>query len=132
MPRISRLLPIGLIILLVALIGLEWIRSQAVRQPSAANSGAHYVAIVPPGMTSPFHVSIAEGARAEGAKLGWQVEVQATASESDVAGQVILVQQLLEMGAEAVSINSLQGEAIVSAVRDGECQATCRCSSTTR
>jgi ribose transport system substrate-binding protein len=68
-------------------------------------------------MTSPFHVAISEGARTEGARLGWNVEVQATASESDFAGQVTLIQQLLEMGIEAVSINSLQAEAVVPIVR---------------
>src|SRR5258708_2214540 len=82
-----------------------------------SQSNSYHVAIVPPGMTSPFHVSIAEGAKAEGAKLGWKVEVQATASESDTEGQVILVQQLLEMGTQAVSINSLQSDAIVPAVK---------------
>jgi len=77
----------------------------------------HFVAIVPPGMTSPFHVAISEGARTDGARLGWRVEVQATASESDFAGQVTLIQQLLEMGVEAISINSLQADAIVPVVR---------------
>src|SRR5260221_14521036 len=83
----------------------------------ATQNNQYHVAIVPPGMTSPFHVSIAEGAKAEGAKLGWKVEVQATASESDTEGQVILVQQLLEMGTQAISINSLQSDAIVPAVK---------------
>ena len=119
MPQKLRLLPLGLIVL--ALLALGWmITSQPGANPTVptiAPTPLHYVAIVPPGMTSPFHVSLADGAKAEGTKLGWHVEVQATASESDVAGQVILVQQLLEMGTQAVSINSLQSEAIVSAVK---------------
>lgn len=106
------------ILLLLVLIAAGWLVVQGVNSLTRAPASpyTHYVAIVPPGMTSPFHVSIAEGAKAEGAQLGWQVEVQATSSESDVAGQVILVQQLLEMGAQAISINSLQAEAIVAAV----------------
>src|SRR5260221_1744707 len=85
-------------------------------QPGNQN-GMRHVAIVPPGMTSPFHVSVVDGARAKGIELGWQVEVQATTTESDYEGQVIIVQQLLEMGIDAVSISSLQSGAIVSAVK---------------
>lgn len=116
----QRRLPILLSLIVLALVALVWLvprLAQSDATPTPTLESHHYVAIIPPGLTSPFHVSIAEGARAEGAKLGWQVEVQATARESDVAGQVILVQQLLAMGAEAISINSLQGEAIVSAVK---------------
>ncbi len=115
MRRKSGITPLIIVVVVLALAGLGWVASQAPK-PAASHEQRHAVAIVPPGMTSPFHVSIAEGARMEGAKLGWQVEVQATANESDVAGQVILVQQLLEMGTEAVSINSLQAQAIVPAV----------------
>ncbi len=114
----SRYLLIGVMLIVAA---MAWIASQFIQPVSnatlVADPNTHYVAIVPPGMTSPFHVSIAEGARTEGARLGWRVEVQATISESDFAGQVTLIQQLLEMGIEAVSINSLQAEAIVPVVR---------------
>ncbi|HLY25507.1 MAG TPA: hypothetical protein VKQ72_04145, partial [Aggregatilineales bacterium] len=65
---------------------------------------SHYVALVPPAMTSPFHVSLTDGAKAEGAKLGWRVDVQAAASENDIQAQVTIVQQLIEMGTEAISI----------------------------
>src|SRR5258708_2206991 len=77
----------------------------------------HYVAVVPPAMTSPFHVSLREGAKAEGAKLGWKVDVQAAASENDFPAQVTIIQQLIEMGTEAISIATLNGNAIVQAVK---------------
>lgn len=123
MLRRLRSLPPGFIVVLLALAALGWLVSRLSLTPAASPSEPgtparfHYVAIVPPGMTSPFHVSMADGARAQGTKLGWKVEVQATASESDFEGQVTLVQQLLEMGTEAISINSLQSEAIVPAVK---------------
>ena len=123
MQRKVRIIIPGLISLLLALIVLGYAVTRSAPAPGsftsvpATQKKLHYVAIVPPGMTSPFHVSIAEGAKAEGATLGWKVEVQATANESDVAGQVVLIQQLLAMGAEAVSINPLQAEAIVPAVK---------------
>src|SRR5258708_15302624 len=106
-----------LIILSGALVACSTPSAPASTGQGNSQNDSYHVAIVPPGMTSPFHVSIAEGAKAEGAKLGWKVEVQATASESDTEGQVILVQQLLEMGTQAVSINSIQSDAIVPAVK---------------
>lgn len=108
----------GILILALALAALVWVVSRpSMRSAISGAEDFHYVAFVPPGMTSPFHVSMSEGARTEGGRLGWNVEVQATASESDIAGQVTLIQQLLEMGIEAVSISTLQAEAIVSVVR---------------
>ncbi len=116
MPQRYRLWGLGLMIA-IALIAAGVVVSRSGAPTEASARPLHYIAIVPPAMTSPFHVSIADGAKAEGAKLGWQVEVQATANESDVAGQVILVQQMLQMGAEAVSVNTIQSDAIVSAVK---------------
>ena len=46
------------------------------------------VAILPPGITSPFHSQIAKGAQEEGENLGFRVEVQATESEKDFGGRV--------------------------------------------
>ncbi|HLY28870.1 MAG TPA: sugar ABC transporter substrate-binding protein, partial [Aggregatilineales bacterium] len=78
---------------------------------------SHYVALVPPAMTSPFHVSLTDGAKAEGVKLGWRVDAQAAASENDIQAQVTIVQQLIEMGTEAISINTLDDNAIVQTVK---------------
>ncbi len=116
-----RLLPMSTVIVALVALAVLWVVVESAQPilPSPAQSGGkvHYVAIVPPGMTSPFHVSISEGARAEGDALGWRVDVQATASESDIVGQVNLIQQFLEMGVQAISINSLQAEAIVPVVK---------------
>ncbi len=117
MGRSVRVLLPAIVLIGVALAA--WVVSQSAQSAGADTPTpySHYVAIVPPGMTSPFHVAIADSAKAEGAKLGWKVEVQATANENDVAGQVTLVQQLLEMHVQAVSINSLEPEAIAPVVR---------------
>ncbi len=124
MQRKLRILSTSTIILITILVIFVWlIASQAAPSPetavlqAVANGNFHYVAIVPPGMTSPFHVAISDAARTDGASLGWKVEVQTTSSESDFDGQITIIQQLLEMGIEAVSINSLQAEAIVPVVK---------------
>jgi ribose transport system substrate-binding protein len=75
------------------------------------------VAIVPPGFTSPFHVAIKDGAIDEATKLGWNVDVVAAEKEGDFAGQVAIVEQEVEKGVAAISMNPIDAKAIVTAVK---------------
>src|ERR1041385_2586322 len=84
---------------------------------NSTGNKTHHVAFVPPSFTSPFHVAMAEGARAEAQKLGWTIDIQAPASENDFVGQVTQVQQLIEKGAEAISVNPMQTEAMIVGVK---------------
>lgn len=76
----------------------------------------HYVGFVPPALTSPFHVAMVEGATARAEELGWTIEVQAPASEGDFAAFVTTVEQLLEKGVEAISINPIGTDSAITAV----------------
>lgn len=76
----------------------------------------HYVGFVPPALTSPFHVAMVEGAQARAEELGWTLEVQAPASEGDFAAFVTTVEQLLEKGVEAISINPIGTDSAITAV----------------
>lgn len=80
-------------------------------------AGGRYVAFVPPALTSPFHEAIVSGAQDRARELGWTLEVQAPASESDYASFVTIVQQLLEKGVEAISINPIGTASAVTAVK---------------
>jgi ABC-type sugar transport system substrate-binding protein len=82
-----------------------------------AQRKVHTVGFVPPGLTSPFHVSMVDGATKEAKALGWDIIVQAPASESDYAGFVTIVQQLLEKGVDAISINPIGVPPAVTAVK---------------
>lgn len=85
---------------------------------SGSSTGSvHHIAFVPPGFTSPFHVEIASGAKAEAQKFGWSIDVQAPASENDFVGQVTMVQQLLARGVDAIAANPIQIEAMVAGVK---------------
>ncbi len=75
-----------------------------------------YVGFVPPALTSPFHVAMVEGATARAEELGWTIEVQAPASEGDFAAFVTTVEQLLELGVEAISINPIGTDSAITAV----------------
>jgi ABC-type sugar transport system substrate-binding protein len=76
------------------------------------------VAIVPPGFTSPFHVALKDGAVNVGKQIGWKVDVVAAENENDFAGQVAVVEQELQKGIFAISINPIDARAIVTAVRE--------------
>lgn len=57
-----------------------------------------------------------DGATARTAELGWKIDVQAPASESDFQSFVTIVQQLLEKGVNGISINPIGTESAISAV----------------
>ena len=89
----------------------------ATQTPTRAQDTSHHVGFVPPGFTSPFHVAMADGAKAEAKTLNWTLDVQAPQSEGDFAGQVDLVNKMLNNGIEAVSIAPIQDQAIVASVK---------------
>ncbi len=91
--------------------------SIAAQATTAAPGKAHYVGFVPPAFTSPFHVAMADGAKDLAGKKGWKIDVQAPASEGDFAGQVTIVQQLLQKGVEAISVNPINVDAMTTGVK---------------
>jgi ribose transport system substrate-binding protein len=82
-----------------------------------ASGQATRVAVVPPGFTSPFHVAIKDGAMEAAHQLGWQIDVVAAEQEGDFAGQVRVVEQELEKGVAAISVNPNNANAIAPAVK---------------
>jgi ABC-type sugar transport system substrate-binding protein len=76
------------------------------------------VAIVPPGFTSPFHSALKDGAVSMAKQINWNVDIVAAENEGDFAGQVAVVEQELQKGISAISINPIDAKAIVTAVRE--------------
>lgn len=99
-----------LVLFVVAVIALTQIGVPVKAQDT------HYVGFVPPALTSPFHVAMVDGAKARAEELGWTIEVQAPASEGDFQAFVTTVQQLLELGVEAISINPIGTDSAIAAV----------------
>lgn len=76
------------------------------------------VAIVPPGFTSPFHSALKGGASTAAKQINWSVDIVAAENEGDFAGQVAVVEQELQKGISAISINPIDAKAIVTAVKE--------------
>jgi ribose transport system substrate-binding protein len=96
------------VVLVLGLLGASFVQAQ--------DDTTHKVGFVPPALTSPFHVAMVEGAQARAEELGWELIVQAPASEGDFQAFVTTVEQLLETGVEAISINPIGTDSAVTAV----------------
>ena len=124
------LVVVSLIVLLTMLIGCAAPPS-APAQPSppqglaqaepakspAAPAAAPHVGFVPPALSSSFHVAMVDGATARAKELGWKLDMQAPTSEGDSQAFVATVQQLLQNGVQAISINPTGNASAVAAVR---------------
>jgi ABC-type sugar transport system substrate-binding protein len=84
---------------------------------AAQDEGSKTVGFVPPALTSPFHVAMAQGATDAGTAKGWTVDVQAPTAEGDFAAFVTTVEQLLEKGVDGLSINPIGTDSAVTAVK---------------
>lgn len=94
--------------LVLALVSLSAVQAQ---------DAPRKVGFVPPALTSPFHVAMVAGAQARADELGWELVVQAPASEGDFQAFVTTVEQLLQTGVEAISINPIGTDSAITAVR---------------
>jgi len=103
---------ICLIIMLMATTQCQMMESS-----SSSGSDGIRVAIVPPGFTSPFHVAIKNGAVEQAERLGWTVDLVAAEREGDFAGQVTVVEQEIQKGVLAISVNPIDAKAISTAIR---------------
>ncbi|MBX3061904.1 MAG: sugar ABC transporter substrate-binding protein [Anaerolineae bacterium] len=110
MMKTFRIFAVSMIVLGIALAGLA-------APVARAQDKTHYVGFVPPALTSPFHVAMVEGATKRAEELGWKLDVQAPASEGDFQSFVTTVEQLLEKGVEAISINPIGTDSAVTAVK---------------
>jgi ABC-type sugar transport system substrate-binding protein len=75
------------------------------------------VAVIPPAMVSPFHVAIADGAKGQAQAYDWGIIVQAPERETDLEGQVTIVEQMVQQGVEAISVNPIIASAMIAGVR---------------
>jgi ribose transport system substrate-binding protein len=83
----------------------------------AATAEGGELAIVPPGMVSPFYTGIISGAKRTAQKLGHKCTVLTPEKESDFAGQVKIVEDLITKGVKGIALCSMNAEAISTAVK---------------
>lgn len=74
------------------------------------------VGLISPAKTSTFHVTLARGALDEANAYGWKLDDLAPQKESDFATQVNMVEDLIQLGIDAISICSINDKAIAGAI----------------
>lgn len=75
------------------------------------------IAVVPPGLISPFHVQLDAGAMDACEQLGIRLLHPAPPRETDFAEQVRIVEDLIAQKVDAISVCAIGNEAIVPAVK---------------
>jgi len=75
------------------------------------------IAFVPPGMVSPFYAGTISGAKPMAEKLGYKFTVLSPERESDFAGQVKIVEDLVTKKVKGIALCAINADAIAAAVR---------------
>jgi ribose transport system substrate-binding protein len=74
------------------------------------------LALVPPAMVSPFYAAVISGAKPAAEALGYKLTILSTERDDDAAGQVKIVEDLVQRGVAGIAICAHDDKAIVSAV----------------
>ncbi|MDR2661967.1 MAG: sugar ABC transporter substrate-binding protein [Treponema sp.] len=113
MKMVKKALTAGLVaVLLVTVLACN--RSAGTTEDGAG--GQLELAMVPPAMVSPFYAAVLSGARPEAEKLGYKLTILSTERDDDAAGQVKIVEDLVQRGVAGIAICAHDDKAIVSAV----------------
>lgn len=75
------------------------------------------IAFLPPAMISPYYATCIAGAEPVAEELGYELLVAAPPSESDYAGQIQLVEDMLARGVAGIIVCAINTDAIVTAVK---------------
>ena len=75
------------------------------------------ISLIPPSLVNPFHVSIASGSKGQADEYGWNLIVRAPERETDIEGQVTVVEQVVQRRVDAISVNPINADAILAGVR---------------
>ena len=84
--------------------------------PSAMAASTE-IAFLPPAMTSPFYASCIVGAKPVAEAAGYSLVVMAPEVESDYAGQVQLLEDLITRGVAGIAVCGINQDALVSGIK---------------
>jgi ribose transport system substrate-binding protein len=80
-------------------------------------AASNEIAFLPPAMTSPFYASCIEGAKPVAEAAGYELILMAPEVESDYAGQVQLLEDLITRGVAGIAVCGINQDALVSGIR---------------
>lgn len=116
---------VSLLVLVVLALGLvacgttpaktEETKAAEGKADEVKNAGGE-IAFIPPAMESPFYAATIVGAKPMAEKLGYKLLVLSPEKPDDYAGQVKIVEDMVQKGVKAIAICAHDDKAIVAAV----------------
>lgn len=82
-----------------------------------ALAASNEIAFLPPAMTSPFYASCIEGAQPVAEAAGYTLTVMAPEVESDYAGQMQLIEDMITKGVAGIAVCGINIDALVAGVK---------------
>lgn len=80
-------------------------------------AGEKVIAYIPPGMISPFYAVSIKGAEAVAKKNGYKLRVLSPERETDYAGQVRIVEDMVTEKVDGIAICAINADAVSAAIR---------------
>ncbi len=82
-----------------------------------ALAASNEIAFLPPAMTSPFYASCIEGAQPVAEAAGYQLVLMAPEVESDYAGQMQLMEDMITKGVAGIAVCGINMDALISGIK---------------
>ncbi len=82
-----------------------------------ALAASNEIAFLPPAMTSPFYASCIEGAKPVAEAAGYTLTVMAPEVESDYAGQMQLIEDMITKGVAGIAVCGINIDALVAGIK---------------
>lgn len=116
--QLKSVLILGLVLVLV--LGLMACSNSATTgktsETTAAVADMGEIAFIPPAMESPFYAATIEGAKPAAEKLGYKLLVLSPEKPDDYAGQVKIIEDMVQKKVKGIAICAHDDKAIVTAV----------------
>ena len=82
-----------------------------------ALAASNEIAFLPPAMTSPFYASCIEGAQPVADAAGYKLVLMAPEVESDYAGQMQLMEDMITKGVAGIAVCGINMDALISGIK---------------
>ena len=89
----------------------------ALSATAATVAKSYTVALIPPGYTSPFYISVRDGALEVTKKLGWSLDTAGAASESDFNQQANIVDDEISKKVAVIGVTPIDPNADIGAIK---------------
>lgn len=107
----------GTLLLAVTLIGLTTFSAVSCKRGGSGKPDQQVIAVIPKGLSHSFWLSVKAGADAAGKDLNVQIDWKGAASETDIAGQINIVEDAINRRVAGIVLAPSHGDSLVPIVQ---------------